>query len=159
AGSMRKAATLLNTSQPAISRSIAELENLLGVQLLDRNALGIEPTEYGRALLDGGAAIFDELRLVMKKIEYLADPAGGEVRIACNAILATSFLAAVIDRVSRRHPRIAVHVVIRQAELLSRELSERNVDLLITRQFGDLADERLEFEFLFADGYVVASGT
>lgn len=158
AGSMRKAATLLNTSQPAISRSVADLEDAIGARLLDRNPQGVEPTEYGRALLDGGAAMFDELRLAVKNIECLADPTAGEVRIACNAILATSFLAAVIDRVSRRHPRIAFHVVIRQAELLHRELSERNVDLLITRQFGDLADERMEFEMLFVDAYVVASG-
>jgi len=59
---------------------------------------------------------------------------------------------------SRRYPRVAFHVVLKQAESLHRELIERNVDLLITRRFGDLADERLDFEFLFADAYVVAAG-
>src|SRR5262249_21394391 len=81
AGSMNKAAALLNTSQPAISRSIAELEAAIGVCLLDRKRQGIEPTEYGRALLDSGAAIFDELHQGMQKIEFLADPTAGEVRI------------------------------------------------------------------------------
>ena len=52
-GSMRKAATLLNTSQPAISRSIAELENAVGVRLLDRYPHGVGPTAYGQALLHG----------------------------------------------------------------------------------------------------------
>ena len=33
----------------------------IGVRLLDRNHEGVEPTEYGRALLDGGAAVFDDL--------------------------------------------------------------------------------------------------
>ena len=59
AGSMSKAAAVLNTTQPAISRSIAELERAVGVSLLDRNARGVEPTAYGRALLDGGTAVFD----------------------------------------------------------------------------------------------------
>jgi len=54
AGSMGKAAKRLATSQPAISRSIAELESALGVRLLDRTSQGIEPTEYGRALLRRG---------------------------------------------------------------------------------------------------------
>ena len=54
AGSMVKAAKQLNTSQPAISRSIAELEHALGVRLLDRSRQGVEPTSYGRALLDCG---------------------------------------------------------------------------------------------------------
>ena len=62
AGSMGKAAERLNTVQPAISRSIAELEHALGVRLLDRHRQGVEPTEYGRALLDCGVAMFDDLR-------------------------------------------------------------------------------------------------
>ena len=74
AGSMSKAAELLNTTQPAISRSIAELERTIGVRLLDRSTRGVEPTEYGRALLDGGVAVFDGLRQAAKNIEFLADP-------------------------------------------------------------------------------------
>ena len=57
AGSMGKAARRLNTTQPTISRSIAELEHALGVRLLDRHRQGVEPTEYGRALLDCGVAV------------------------------------------------------------------------------------------------------
>jgi DNA-binding transcriptional LysR family regulator len=57
AGSMNKAAALLNTSQPAISRSIVELETAVGACLLDRKRQGIEPTECGRALLECGAAL------------------------------------------------------------------------------------------------------
>ena len=50
AGTMGKAAQQLNTTQPNISRSIAELEHAFGVRLLDRHRQGIAPTEYGRAL-------------------------------------------------------------------------------------------------------------
>ena len=145
AGSMGKAAERLNTSQPNISRSIAELEHALGVRLLDRHRQGVEPTEYGRALLDCGVAVFDDLRQGVKNIEFLADPAAGEVRIGCNPFLAASFVSAVIDRLSRRYPRIVFHLVAAQTETLHRELSERNVDLLIARRFGPIADERLGF--------------
>src|SRR5215467_13823202 len=81
AGSMGKAAQQLNTSQPAVSRSISDLEHALGVRLLDRHRQGVEPTEYGRALLECGMAVFDDLRQGVNKIEGLADPAAGEVRI------------------------------------------------------------------------------
>src|SRR5882757_1560505 len=94
AGNMSKAAALLNTTQPAISRSIAELERTIGVRLLERNPQGVEPTEYGRALLDGAVAVFDDLRQAAKKIEFLADPTAGEVRIGCTPILAASFVSA-----------------------------------------------------------------
>lgn len=158
AGSMNKAATLLNTGQSAVSRSIAELEHAVGVRLVDRTPRGVEPTRYGRALLDGGAAVFDDLRQAVKNIEFLADPAAGEVRIGCTPLLAASFVSAVIDRLSRRHPRMAFHVVTGYVETLHRELSGRNVDLLLARRFGPIANEQLGFEFLFDDSSVVAVG-
>ena len=51
AGSMGKAARSLNRSQPNVSKSIADLEQALGVCLFDRHRQGVEPTEHGRALL------------------------------------------------------------------------------------------------------------
>src|SRR5690348_2209288 len=104
AGSMNKAAARLNTGQSAISRSIAELEHVVGVRLVDRTPRGVEPTTFGRALLDGGAAVFDNLHQAVKNIEFLADPTAGEVRIGCTPLLATSLVSAVIDRLSRRYP-------------------------------------------------------
>jgi DNA-binding transcriptional LysR family regulator len=57
AGSMVKAAKQLAISQPAVSRAIDDLEKTLGVPLFDRTARGIEPTQYGRALLRRGVAV------------------------------------------------------------------------------------------------------
>ena len=158
AGSMNKAAAVLSTGQSAISRSIAELEHTVGVRLLERTARGVEPTKYGRALLEGGTAVFDELRQAVKNIEFLADPTAGEVRIGCTPLLATSFVSAVIDRLSRRYPRMTFHLVTGYVEALHRKLSERNVDLLIARRFGPIADKRLGFELLFDDSSVIAAG-
>jgi DNA-binding transcriptional LysR family regulator len=158
AGSMGKAALILNTTQPNISRSIGNLESALGVRLLDRHQQGIEPTECGRALLTCGAAVFDDLRQGVKRIEFLADPTAGEVRIGSTAFLAASFVAALIDRLSRRYPRIKFHLVTGYIESLHRALSERKVDLLIARSFGPNTDNRLNFDFLFEDRYVVVAG-
>jgi DNA-binding transcriptional LysR family regulator len=158
AGSMGKAAEQLRTSQPNISRSIADLEHALGVRLLDRHRQGVEPTEYGRALLEGGVAVFDELRQTVKNIESLADPTAGEVRIGTIAPIAASFGSAVIERLCRRYPRIVFNLLTAQTEELHRALRDRNVDLLIARKFGALADERLDFEALFDDAYVVVAG-
>ena len=158
AGSMGKAAQILNTTQPNISRSIGELEQALGVRLLDRHRQGIEPTEYGRALLDCGAAVFDDLRQGVKNIAFLADPAAGELRIGTTTFLAASFVSALVDRLSRRNPRIVFNLVTGYTETLHRELADRKVDLLIIRGSGPIADPRYEFEFLFDDSYVVAAG-
>ena len=158
AGSMNKAAALLNTGQSAISRSIADLERAIGVQLLDRSPQGVEPTDYGRALLDGGAAMFDELRQAVKKIEFLSDPTAGEVRIGCSGFLSTSFVSAAVDRLSQRYPRTVLHVLPTLTDALHRGLSERNFDLAITQKFGPFADDRHGFEILYDDLFVVLAG-
>jgi DNA-binding transcriptional LysR family regulator len=98
AGSMGKAARALNTSQPAISRSIADLEHTFGVALLERGAKGVQPTKFGSALLACGASVFDDLRQGVKAIEFLADPSAGEIRVAGNEpIIAGSSLPYFVD--------------------------------------------------------------
>ena len=156
--SMAKAARQLNISQPAVSKAIAELEHVFGVRLVARNRQGIEPTEYGRALLDCGLALFDDLRLGVKNIEFLADPTAGDVRIGCNPFLAPAFVSSVVDRVTLRFPRIVVHVVIPQAEIIYQELSERKLDFLITRIWAPTVEHPFDFEFLFEDSFVVVAG-
>src|SRR6266404_2085702 len=84
AGSMGKAAQRLNTTQPAVSRTIAELEDAIGVRLLDRSRQGVEPTAGGRALLHCAAAVFDDLRQGVRNIEFLSDPTFGEIKIGGN---------------------------------------------------------------------------
>src|SRR5262245_45489727 len=100
-GGMGKAARRLNTSQPAISRSIAELEHALGVRLLDRSRQGIAPTEYGRALLDCGIAVFAELQQGVKNIELLTDPTLGRVSIGGDTPMIAGLIPAVISRLRR----------------------------------------------------------
>lgn len=158
AGSMGKAARQLNSSQPAISRSIAELEHALGVSLLDRNKQGVKATEYGRALLDCGAAVFDELRRGVKTIEFLCDPTAGELRIATITPLAAGFASTVIDRLSQRHPRIVFHLTAADTDSLRRALTQRDVDLVIVKRIGPFADPQFNFETLYHDSYVVVAG-
>jgi DNA-binding transcriptional LysR family regulator len=158
AGSMTKAANQLAISVPVVSKAIADLEHTVGVPLLDRLPQGVEPTVYGRALMHRSVIAFEELRQGIKDIEFLSDPAAGEVRIGSTDALAASFVSAVIDRLSRRYPRISFHVVTGTAKVVRRELAERSVDLLIFRDRTSIADEQTSFEFLFESPHVVAAG-
>jgi DNA-binding transcriptional LysR family regulator len=110
-GSMGKAAKHLAVSQPVVSKAISDLERTLKVRLLDRTMKGVEPTVYGNALLRRGAIVFDELGHSVKEIEFLADPTAGEVRIASLESLNSAFLPAVIDRLSRKFPRLTFQVL------------------------------------------------
>ena len=99
-GSMSKAAERLASSQPAISRTIADLELSLGVRLLDRDPRGIVPTPYGRALLKRSVAALDELRLGLEDLQSLADIRRNPRRGPGGPL--NRFLPEVIDKLSRR---------------------------------------------------------
>ena len=156
--SMSKAATQLNISQSAISKSISELEHTLGIRLLDRNPGGAEPTIYGNALLVHANAIFDEVRQGLKDIETLADPSSGEVRIACDEPFA-GLVAAVIARLGRRHPRVVCHMVQSPmtATLEFHELHERRVDLMLARVTNPFPED-LHVDVLFHEQIYVVVG-
>src|SRR5438270_4048583 len=96
AGSMAKAATRLAISQPAISRAIADAEDALGLPLFDRSPQGVEPTQYGRALVKRGIAAFDEITQGEKDIAFLADPTSGELRIGSAPGLAEGIVLAIV---------------------------------------------------------------
>jgi DNA-binding transcriptional LysR family regulator len=158
AGSMAKAAQRLATSQPAISRSIADLEHTLGVRLLERSAWGVAPTQYGEAMIRRGVAVFDELRAGVQDIEFLVDPTAGELRIGCPEAIASGPVMAVINRLTRRHPRIVFHVMTGTASGIQRALMDRSIEVGITRIMGRVDEEVVRAETLFDDELVVAAG-
>ena len=99
-GSMAKAAAALAISQPAVSKAIADMEQTVGLRLLDRSRHGIEATRYGRALVKHATAIFDELKQAAQELDFLSDPTVGELRIGSQESMAAGVLPAIIDRFS-----------------------------------------------------------
>jgi DNA-binding transcriptional LysR family regulator len=155
-GSMAKAAKMLATSQPAVSKAIADMEHGLGVRLLDRSPQGVTTTEYCHALVKCGVAVFNELKQGISEIGFLSDPTAGELRIGCPEPLAAGLVQAVIERLLQKHPRMKIHV---ETTALYRELRERNVELIFNRMLGPIADEDLEAEILYYDSVVIVAGT
>jgi DNA-binding transcriptional LysR family regulator len=157
--SMSRAAIQLAISQPVVSKVIADMEYELGAPLLDRGRRGVEPTLYGRALIKRSIAAFDELRQGVTDIESLLDPTTGEARIGCTETLATGIVPTVIDRLTREHPRVSLHVVEGTRAALQGDLRERNIDLLIGRALTPVSDEDLESEVLFDERHFVVAGS
>jgi DNA-binding transcriptional LysR family regulator len=99
------------------------------------------------------------LRQGVQEIESLADPTSGEVRIGSTEPMTAGLVPTVIDRLSRRFPRLVFTVV--QAptiELQYRDLRERSIDLILGRMVTPIADEDLNIEVLFDDPLLVVAG-
>jgi DNA-binding transcriptional LysR family regulator len=162
-GSMAKAAAQLGVTQPAVSEIIAALESAFAVRLFDRRPQGVEPTIYGRALLKRGLAAYDELKQGLRDIEFLADPAVGEVRIGCPDSISVAILLPVVQKFSLEYPRIALRVdQVPTPTLELPELHARKLDFVIARlsmpRVEDPFGGDLNAEVLFDDPPVVAAG-
>lgn len=156
--SMAKAAERLAISRPVISRTIANLEHVLGVTLLDRTARGIEPTMFGKALLKRGTAVFDELRQSVEEIAFLTDPQAGELRIACTEVWAAGLVPAAIERLSKRLPRLRVRLEQGTASHQFNLLRERQCEIVISRLLTEAPDSDIEMQPLFYESLVVVAG-
>jgi DNA-binding transcriptional LysR family regulator len=158
-GSMGRAAKHLAVSQPVVSKAISDLESTLKVRLLDRTARGVEPTLYGSALLSGGTVIFDDLRSSVERIQFLADPTAGKVRIAGFDTMNAGFIPAVIHRLTRKLPHVVFSIFqALDSEGLYAMVRERIIDLVVLHLLtAPIADEALNIELLFPDSLVVVA--
>jgi DNA-binding transcriptional LysR family regulator len=157
-GSMGKAASALNMSQPAVSKAIAYLEHTLGVRLLDRSRQGAEPTPYGRALIKRGVAIFDELRQGVQDIGSLADPTVGEIRMGGSEHTISAIYSPVVHQFSAKYPRMSFHIIVGDLRTMSRELDARHIDFVVSRMYSPPSEEH-SVEVLFEDPLVVVAGS
>lgn len=155
-GSMAKAASRLSITQPVISRSIADLEATLGVRLLDRTARGIEPTLYGRALLQRSVALFNDLRTSVTELEFLSDSTAGELRIGSSDAVAAGMLGVIVDRLSRRYPRLVFDATLDITDLPERDLRARALDLIIGRLPSTVPDDMDALTLYQEKSFIVA---
>lgn len=155
---MAKAAERLAISRPVVSRTIAGLEQTLGVLLFDRLSRGCELTRYGVALANHAKAVFDELRRSVEAIQEIARPGTGEVRFASSEIWAAGLIPAAIERVSRQHPRLQFHMEAITPTTLEAYLSERRGELAITRLIRNAPEADIDIEALYHERLVIVAG-
>jgi len=160
AGSMTRAAEELAVSYPVVSKTISELERTLGVKLFDRSISGVEPTHYGRALLQSGVAVFDEMRKGLQQIEFIRQPDAGELRIGSSIVTDAGLLPAILEQFSRDFPRALVHVLPENIAIQQYDnLRGRKVELVFGRLPTTMTEPDLVMETLFDEPNVVVAGS
>jgi DNA-binding transcriptional LysR family regulator len=157
-GNMAKAAEWLAISRPVVSKTIADLEHILGVRLLDRTSQGVEPTLYGRALLKRALAVFDELNQSVREIEYLSDPTAGEVRVGCNEVMSAGLVSVAVDRLLRRHPQWVFRLQLANAAAHLELLRSRACEVVVGRPELSQSPPDVQTEQLFYEKLLVVVG-
>ena len=157
-GSILKASQDIGLTQPAVSKSIADLEGTMGVRLFDRTNRGVEPTAQGHIVLRRAAGVFQELRQAVDELDFLADSGGGEVRIGGTPGMCAGLLSHAVCSIAAERPRMRYNVVELESEKLGREILSRSIDAGIGRE-PIIGDDNVGFERLFEDRLFIVAGT
>lgn len=106
----RKAAESLAVAQPALSRSISQLEKAMGVDLLNRTRRRVELTAAGKAFLERIEPLLRALAAVPADIQALAGGQAGHVRVAFTGLAMATVLPGILREFNRRYPGIRVEL-------------------------------------------------
>jgi len=158
-GSMAKAASSLAMSHPVVSKTISELEHVLGKRLFDRSVRGVVPTAYGEALVKCALAVFDEMRRGIQEIDFLGDHTVGKLRFACPEAIAAGLMQAAASRFMDKYPKVVLDIL--QAETVTAryaELRAREVEFVIGRIPATMDENDLIAEKLFDERLLVVAG-
>jgi DNA-binding transcriptional LysR family regulator len=110
--SFTKAAAKLGVSQSALSHTIRDLEERLGVRLLTRTTRSVAPTDAGERLLRSLGPRFDEIESELASLSELRDKPAGNIRITAGEHAANAILWPALARLLSDYPDIRVEIVI-----------------------------------------------
>lgn len=143
AGSLTAASRLLHTSQPTLSRQIAELESLLGITLFERAARGLRLTATGMSLVAPARSMESAAQAISLSALGQTQQLEGCVRLTASEMTSAFILPPILQRLRQNYPQI-------QIELLASDnvenLLERQADIAIRHirpQQGALVAKRL----------------
>lgn len=157
-GSIGQASEKLLLTQPALSKSIRQLEDELGVRLFDRTPLGVVPTVFGNALALHAKSIEAQIRDAEAQILSLKGKAKGHVTVGIGPSVARNILPAATRTLGRLHPDISLTVIEGLVDDLLPRLRRGELHLMIG-SWPRLADPMFTTEVLFADRLEVIART
>jgi DNA-binding transcriptional LysR family regulator len=110
--SFTSAAAKLNVSQSALSHTIRELEERLGVRLLTRTTRSVSPTEAGQRLLRNIGPRFDEIEAEIAAVRELREKPAGTIRITATEFAIDTILLPKLAPLLREYPDIKVEMIV-----------------------------------------------
>ncbi|MBN9049073.1 MAG: LysR family transcriptional regulator [Rhizobiales bacterium] len=158
ARSLSAAAAMLNITQPAASKGLREIEDLLGLPLFVRSARGLTLTMFGRSLVAHGKTIQSEVRHITEELEAVADGNAGEVRVGAMLVSLPWLLPAALRLMRERAGQAPVRIIEGVQDVLVQELRSGAVDMIVGRLAPIDTRERLTQEVLLHEPMVVVAG-
>jgi DNA-binding transcriptional LysR family regulator len=148
--SYARASGALHVSQPTLSRGIASLEESLGVRLFDRGRAGVEPTAFGRLLLERGAALLADAGALRREIQQLAGLEAGDLVVGAGPFSASISVGRAVTRLLAKHPEIRARIVPADPDQVVRDVLAGRCDVGVADPGVWIRDSRLHHEPLLS---------
>ena len=143
-----RAADELNMTQPAASKQIKDLEEMLGVRLFERLPRGMEPTLYGETMIRHARMALTSLSLAHDDIVALKAGLAGQVEVGVIMTAAMALLPRAVARIKEHAPLLRIGVQVEPSNVLLDKLQRGTLDFMIGRILDTADSSRLIYEEL-----------
>jgi len=157
AGNILRAAEALCMTQPAASKQLKELEDLLGIALFERHPRGMVPTIYGESMIRHARMALSSLARAHEDIVALKAGLAGQVDVGSIMTPALSLLPRAITRIKQQVPQLRIGVQIESSNELLDRLQRGSLDFLLARLTGFHDCAELLYEELAPEPVVVVA--
>ncbi|GGI83656.1 transcriptional regulator [Polymorphobacter multimanifer] len=155
--SFGQAAEKLNITQPALSKSIRNLERSLGCQLLERHPSGVTPTEYGLVFLDYAALVISELERAVEELNALRGRGRGVVRVGAGSTMMRYLLPQAVRRFMAQAEGNSVSLRQGLTDELMASLRRGDIDIMVGSTSPDQLPDDMRHEAVLQDRIVVVA--
>ena len=156
---MTRAAEVLSISQPALSKSIANIEQVLGVPLFDREGRSIYLNRFGQLFLYSVNIILDEYERIREEFEDIIKPGSGEVSFGFIHSLGMEVVPELIAAVSDKYPNMQFSLTQATSLNLLKRLEEGAIDLCLTQKIESKVIEVTTEELFVEELFVIVPST
>lgn len=129
AGSVSGAAIRLGTSQPSVSRQIRELEERVGIPLLERLPRGMRPTEAGGVLFSHAQSIFAIRDQASQALQDRIDLSAGRLSVGASATIGNHILPGLLSEFRRHHPCPRIRFEVANTATIESRLRDGGIEL------------------------------
>ena len=137
-GSFAEAARQLRLSPSVVTRSVADLEDRLGLVLLNRTTRSVRLTERGETFLDSCRQVLEDIEGAERRVRGEDAEPRGSLKVAAPVLFGRLHVLPIVTRILTKHPGLAVHLTLSDRNV---HLAEETVDVAV--RVGDLADSSL----------------
>jgi DNA-binding transcriptional LysR family regulator len=147
-GNINRAAEMLNMSQPAASRLLRDLEQIVGADLFDRLPRGVRPNWYGETMIRHARNALTSLSEAAEEIDALKAGRTGQVNVGTITGPAISLVPRAVARVARDYPLVKIQLQVDTSDRLLESLKEGHIDIMVGRLLDRCDNSDFTFQCL-----------